>query len=104
VTFLAMTGLTGGIVEDDLHAAALPAFFAAAAMFTVVIDLMVGILIALAAAIILSYQVARIGERYRREHWLLVFVAALPLGAGTVFGGMVLLYRRLYDTANQPIA
>ena len=104
VTFLVHTGLSGNPVDDDLHAALLPAFFAPWAFVFGALDWQYGVFMSLAVAVTLSYYIATVGERYRSEPWPLVFIAALPLGIGTVLGGSVLLFLHLRDTANEPIA
>jgi hypothetical protein len=107
VTFLLLSGLKTRTVIDDLFAVLCPAFFAVLAVTFAtapIIDAspMLAI-IAGVAAFGMSMVAAR--DRFReREPQPLVFLIVLPLGIGVVLGGLTLLYRQLYDTANQPIA
>lgn len=104
VTFMIASGLSGGLVDDDVHAVSLPACAGAFAVFMVTIDQNAGFIAALITAVILAYLVAAVGDRGRRESGMLILIAALPLGIGTVLGGSILLWRRLYATANVPFA
>lgn len=104
VTFMIASGLSGSLVDDDVYAVSLPACAGAFAVFMVTIDQNVGFIAALITAVILAYLVAAAGDRGQREPGILILIASLPLGIGTVLGGSVLLFLHLRDTANEPIA
>lgn len=110
VTFLLVLGITSRFDIDNLFGALVSALFAATAVMLATIisahwTAAAGVVVsvtALALTTCAAAQVAYATDSHKIEPWLLLFVAALPLGVGTALGGCVLLWRRLYASANVP--
>lgn len=106
VVVATLMGIFPGVafLSDDLHAALLPAFLAALAAMFWGLGWQGSALVSLFLSVGVSYCIAAVAKHSEIEPWPLVFIAALPLGIGTVFGGTILLWRRLYESANIPFA
>lgn len=111
VTVLLLSGLTTNFDTDHLFGALVSALFAATAVMLAAISThwaaAAGVAISVVVLALTTYAAAQLAyatEPQKTEPWPLLYIAALPLGIGTVLGGSILLWRRLYETANEPFA
>ena len=103
-TFFVTTGLLGNGIGDDLYMVSWPACAAAFAVFLATLGYGFGFALVFVFTLLLTYLVAVVGQRGRREPGWLILIAALPAGIGFLAGGAILLYLLFYETANEPIA
>ncbi len=109
VTLLVVSGFLGDdvarMIGDDIQMVSVPAIPATGIVLFLTIpkkDLwdLVGGLVSLILAFLLTSTIALVIMRGRKGSMLPCFIAVLPLGLGTIIGGALLLYGRLFETAN----
>lgn len=94
MTFLVLSGLFGGLVSCDVHMVSLPACIGAFAVFMATINNDIGFVVAVVVTILSSGLVTLV-RQHINESPLPIFIAALPLGVGTVMAGSILAFRWL---------
>lgn len=111
VTIMILMGLTSRYATDNLSGALVCGLCGTIVVIIATQSWLFGTGLAVAVALLAVAVTSCIAEETtdaadpnKNERWLLLYVAALPLGIGTVVGGSILLWRRLYATANVPFA
>lgn len=103
LTFMVLSGLLGTVISEEMHMVSLAACGGVLAVFMATLNSGIGVAASLACTLTLAYVTAIVGSRGTRETWPLILIALLPLGVGTLFGGTILLWRRLLASPKIPL-